>query len=58
MFAETLYLFTQTQLLARVGLTFVFPNLRFEPYVMVRKSSVLPEFNEQFFGYGKNKIQW
>lgn len=35
-----------------------FESPRFEPYVMVRKSSVLPEFNEQFFGYGKNKIQW
>ncbi|CAN0508929.1 unnamed protein product, partial [Laminaria digitata] len=31
---------------------------RFEPYLVVRKSAVLPMFDERFSGYGKNKIQW
>lgn len=34
------------------------PTLRFEPYLVVRKTHLLPKFDERFLGYGKNKIQW
>lgn len=29
-----------------------------EPYVMVKKTSFLPSFYEDFFNYGLNKVQW
>ena len=29
-----------------------------EPYVMVRKTTSLPRFDERFVNYGKNKVQW
>ncbi|KAK8809789.1 hypothetical protein WA158_000732 [Blastocystis sp. Blastoise] len=29
-----------------------------EPYVMVKRSSHLPSFDERFSGYGKDKISW
>ncbi|CAN0462058.1 unnamed protein product, partial [Ascophyllum nodosum] len=35
-----------------------FKSHRFEPYLVVRKSAILPAFDERFTGYGKNKIQW
>eukprot|EP00752_Nemacystus_decipiens_P005367 g4868.t1 len=35
-----------------------FKSHRFEPYLVVRKSALLPMFDERFVGYGKNKIQW
>ncbi|CAM9258371.1 unnamed protein product [Sphacelaria rigidula] len=35
-----------------------FKSHRFEPYLVVRKTSWLPKFDERFTGYGKNKIQW
>ncbi|CAM9322654.1 unnamed protein product, partial [Phaeothamnion confervicola] len=35
-----------------------FLSRRFEPYVMVKRGPDLPEFDERFTGYGKNKIQW
>eukprot|EP00903_Cladosiphon_okamuranus_P017001 g15670.t1 len=35
-----------------------FKSHRFEPYLVVRKSALLPAFDERFVGYGKNKIQW
>mmetsp|Transcript_2163 Transcript_2163/g.4420 ORF Transcript_2163/g.4420 Transcript_2163/m.4420 type:complete len:490 (-) Transcript_2163:40-1509(-) len=30
---------------------------RYEPYVILRKCSLLPPFQEDFTGYGKNKVQ-
>ena len=30
---------------------------RYEPYLILRKCSLLPPYQEQFTGYGKNKIQ-
>ncbi|CAN0510823.1 unnamed protein product, partial [Ectocarpus sp. 12 AP-2014] len=35
-----------------------FKSHRFEPYLVVRKTALLPKFDERFLGYGKNKIQW
>ncbi|CAM9982163.1 unnamed protein product, partial [Discosporangium mesarthrocarpum] len=35
-----------------------FKSQRFEPYLVVKKSASLPQFDERFVGYGKNKIQW
>ena len=29
-----------------------------EPYVMVRKTTSLPRFDERFVNYGYNKVQW
>lgn len=29
-----------------------------EPYVMVRRTDVLPLFDERFINYGFNKVQW
>jgi len=34
-----------------------FLSNRYEPYVVLRKSPRLPPYEEQFTGYGKNKIQ-
>lgn len=35
-----------------------FSHIKYEPYVIVRKSAVLPDYDERFTGYGKNKIQF
>lgn len=35
-----------------------FRELFMEPYVMVKKTSFLPPFDESFFNYGFNKVQW
>ena len=29
-----------------------------EPYVMVRRTEILPLFDERFINYGFNKVQW
>lgn len=29
-----------------------------EPYIVVKRSDHLPEFDERFVNYGKNKVQW
>jgi hypothetical protein len=34
-----------------------FLSNRYEPYVVLRKSPLLPPYEERFVGYGKNKIQ-
>ena len=34
-----------------------FLSNRYEPYVVLRKSPLLPKYEETFTGYGKNKIQ-
>jgi hypothetical protein len=34
-----------------------FDSNRFEPYVVLRKHSALPTYDESFTGYGKNKIE-
>jgi len=34
-----------------------FLSNRYEPYVVLAKTAALPRFEEQFTGYGKNKIQ-
>ena len=34
-----------------------FLSNRYEPYVVLARSPILPPFEEQFTGYGKNKIQ-
>jgi len=33
-------------------------TLRYEPYIVVKKTADLPHFDERFTGYGKNKVQW
>lgn len=35
-----------------------FDSMRYEPYVMLELTEGLPPFDEHFFGYGKNKIQF
>ena len=34
-----------------------FGSNRYEPYVVLRKSPLLPMYEERFTGYGKNKIE-
>lgn len=34
-----------------------FKNVRYEPYVILKKTPTTPLFEERFVGYGKNKIQ-
>ena len=29
-----------------------------EPYIVVKRSEKLPQFDERFVNYGKNKVQW
>lgn len=45
----------QRALLRRVT---CFDSMRYEPYVLVERHAQLPPFDEHYFGYGKNKIQW
>jgi len=33
-------------------------QFKFEPYLVVQKSSMFPPFWEHFFGFGKNKLAW
>ena len=35
-----------------------FDKPSFEPYLIVRRGAHVPRFDEQFVGYGKNKVQW
>ena len=35
-----------------------FKSFKQEPYVMVKRSSHLPLFDERFINYGKDKISW
>eukprot|EP00750_Incisomonas_marina_P000542 INCI10413.1.p1 GENE.INCI10413.1~~INCI10413.1.p1 ORF type:complete len:394 (-),score=47.78 INCI10413.1:125-1306(-) len=35
-----------------------FQSVKYEPYVLLKRSAVLPRFDERFSGYGKNKIEF
>lgn len=35
-----------------------FKSYKQEPYVAVKRSSHLPQFDERFINYGKDKISW
>jgi hypothetical protein len=35
-----------------------FQSIKYEPYIVLRRSAALPLFDERFSGYGKNKIEF